>query len=88
MKQFGWSRIALITQSENIFTFVSITIDLFVMKFYYQCLYVHALQIAERLRLELATSNLQLTREYTFTTEGNAKQAVEALRVCKPMCYM
>ena len=23
MKQFGWSRIALITQSENIFTFVS-----------------------------------------------------------------
>ena len=23
MKQYGWSRIALITQSENIFTFVS-----------------------------------------------------------------
>ena len=24
MKQFGWSRIAVITQSENIFTFVSV----------------------------------------------------------------
>ena len=26
MKQFGWSRMALITQSENIFTFVSVHI--------------------------------------------------------------
>ena len=26
MKQFGWSRMALITQSENIFTFVSVRI--------------------------------------------------------------
>ena len=50
--------------------------------------YIHALQIAERLRLELAASNLRLTREYTFNTEGNVKQAVEALRVCEPMGYM
>ena len=51
-----------------------------------QCLHVCTyMQIAERLRLDLAASNLQLTREYTFNTEGNVKQAVEALKVCKPM---
>ena len=53
-----------------------------------QCLHVCTyMQIAERLRLDLAASNLQLTREYTFNTEGNVKQAVEALKVCEHICY-
>ena len=39
------------------------------------------LQIATRLRQELAASNLQLIREFTFNTEQNVTQAVESLRV-------
>ena len=40
MKQFDWSRMALITQSENIFTFVSVMLPFVVMPIYvcYYCL--------------------------------------------------
>ena len=33
MKQFGWSRIAAITQSDNLFTFVSVNLCHFTMIF-------------------------------------------------------
>ena len=38
------------------------------------------------LRRELATSNLQLIREFTFNTEQNVTQAVESLQVSIISC--
>ena len=39
------------------------------------------IQIAASLREELARSNLQLIKEFTFNSEGNVTGAVEALKV-------
>ena len=46
-----------------------------------------SLQISARLRKELAASNLQLLREYTFNTPSEAKEAVDLLRVSEYFSY-
>ena len=42
-----------------------------------------SLQISARLSKELAASNLQLLREYTFNTRSEAKETVNLLKVSK-----
>ena len=79
MKEFGWSRIAVITQSDNLFTLVSIKLKLYLCN---EFLTINVrTKITTILRQELAAANLQLIREFTFNPDGNPRKAVDSLKV-------
>jgi len=76
MKHFGWSRVALLTQSESIFTSVSGKYFL-----YYNISLLHL--YSTKFKAHINNCSLNLIGEYSFTMDNSASSAVNALKECK-----
>ena len=70
MKHFSWSRVALLTQSENIFTFVSLYIyGQAVM--YVRYILRSTLQFSAGFKEHITNSSLNFLEEYLFNTDDS-----------------
>ena len=77
MKQFEWSRIAIITQSDNLFTFVS---GLIVFHNLIKLLYIAVPQLSALLRLHFSSTNIKVLSEYTLNTGKDAPGIIRELK--------